>query len=64
MLAAAALIPEGVIVAGQVSVGNYLQADALSAWFDVIIGVVGSTGTLYAVGRGIWVRNWIAGTCQ
>src|SRR5262249_25418241 len=27
-----------------------LQADALSAWLDLIIGVVGSTGTLYAVG--------------
>jgi hydrogenase-4 component F len=50
MLACAALIAERVIGAGEVSVGSYLQADALSAWLDMIIGVVGSTGTLYAVG--------------
>jgi hydrogenase-4 component F len=30
--------------------GSYLQADALSAWLDLIVGIVGSTGTLYAVG--------------
>jgi hydrogenase-4 component F len=50
MLASAALVSERVITAGQVSVGSLLQADALSAWLDLIIGVVGSTGTLYAVG--------------
>ena len=50
MLASAALVAERVITAGQVSVGSLLQADALSAWLDLIIGVVGSTGTLYAVG--------------
>ncbi len=50
MLAAAALVAERVIAAGTVSVGVFLQADALSAWLDVIIGFVGSTGTLYAVG--------------
>lgn len=50
MLASAALVAERVIAAGHVSVGNLLQADALSAWLDLIIGIVGSTGTLYAVG--------------
>ncbi len=50
MLASAALVAERVIAAGQVSVGSLLQADALSAWLDLIIGIVGSTGTLYAVG--------------
>ena len=50
MLASAALVAERVITAGHVSVGSLLQADALSAWLDLIIGVVGSSGTLYAVG--------------
>ncbi|MBI4401084.1 MAG: hydrogenase 4 subunit F [Nitrospirae bacterium] len=50
MLASAALVAERVIVSGSVSVGIFLQADALSAWLDLIIGIVGSTGTLYAVG--------------
>ena len=50
MLTAALLLTHRVIVAGSVSVGMVLQADALSAWLDLIIGLVGSTGTLYAVG--------------
>ena len=50
MLVATVLVAEGVIAAGTVSVGVFLQADALSAWLDLIIGVVGSTGTLFAVG--------------
>ncbi|MEK7235018.1 MAG: proton-conducting transporter membrane subunit, partial [Nitrospirota bacterium] len=50
MLAAAALVTGQVIAAGEVSVGAFLQADALSAWLDLIIGFVGSSGTLYAVG--------------
>ena len=50
MLASAALVAERVIADRNVSVGNLLQADALSAWLDLIIGIVGSTGTLYAVG--------------
>jgi len=50
MLVAALLVVEGVIVDGIVSAGVFLQADALSAWLDLIIGVVGSTGTLYATG--------------
>ena len=50
MLAAALLLAYRVIVSGSVSDGMFLQADALSAWLDLIIGLVGSTGTLYAVG--------------
>src|SRR5574341_1744294 len=50
LLASAARVAERVIAAGHVSAGSLLQADALSAWLDLIIGVVGSSGTLYAVG--------------
>ena len=50
MLAAAALVAGQVIAAGEASVGGFLQVDALSAWLDLIIGFVGSSGTLYAVG--------------
>lgn len=50
MPAAAALVAERVIAVGDVSVAGFLQADALSAWLDLIIGLVGGTGTLYAVG--------------
>lgn len=50
MLASVGLVMEQVIDAGTVSAGVLLQADALSAWLDLIIGVVGGTGTLYAVG--------------
>jgi hydrogenase-4 component F len=50
MLVSAALVAERVIAAGNVSAGGFLQADALSAWLDLLLGVVGSTGTLYAVG--------------
>ncbi|MDE3051195.1 MAG: hydrogenase 4 subunit F, partial [Nitrospirota bacterium] len=50
MLAAAALVAGQIIAAGEASVGGFLQVDALSAWLDLIIGFVGSSGTLYAVG--------------
>ena len=50
MLTSAALVTERVIAAGQVSVESLLYADALSAWLNMIIGGVGSTGALYAVG--------------
>ena len=50
MLSAAALVAERVIAAGEVFAGGFLQADALSAWLDLIFGLVGSTGTLYALG--------------
>lgn len=50
MLASALLVVERVIASGGLSVSTLLQTDALSAWLDLIIGVVGSTGTLYAVG--------------
>jgi hydrogenase-4 component F len=50
MLTAAALVAGQVVAVGEVSVGDFLQADALSAWLDLILGFVGSSGTLYAVG--------------
>lgn len=50
LLAGAALVAERVIAGGDVSAGGFLQADALSAWLDLIIGFVSATGTLYAVG--------------
>lgn len=50
MMAAPVLVAGQVIAAGEVSVGGFLQVDALSAWLDLIIGFVGSSGTLYAVG--------------
>lgn len=50
ILAAVGLVAERVISAGEMSAGGFLRADALSAWLDLIFGVVGSTGTLYAVG--------------
>jgi hydrogenase-4 component F len=49
MLASAGLLADEVIRNGAVSIEGF-QTDALSAWLDLIIGVVGSTGTLYAVG--------------
>ena len=48
--AAAALILERVLLERHVGVARLLYADGLSAWLDVILGLVGATGTLYAVG--------------
>jgi hydrogenase-4 component F len=50
LLASAVLVAGNVAAGDSVSAGAFLQADALSAWLDVILGLVGSTGTLYAVG--------------
>lgn len=50
ILAASVLVAGQVITAGEASVGDFLQADALSAWLDLLLGFVGSTGTLFAVG--------------
>jgi hydrogenase-4 component F len=50
MLTAVGVILQRVNATGSLSAGAWLQADALSAWLDLIIGVVGGTGTLYAVG--------------
>ncbi len=50
LLASAVLVAGNVAAAGSVSAGVFLQADALSAWLDIILGLVGSTGTVYAVG--------------
>jgi len=50
MLASAALVADRVIDGGNAAVEGFLHTDALSAWFDLLLGVVGGTGTLYAVG--------------
>ncbi len=50
LLIATALVVERVAARGRVSFGLFPEADALSAWFDVILGVVGAAGTLYAIG--------------
>lgn len=50
MLVSTALLLEWVIGHQEASVGSLLRADALSAWIDLIIGMVGATGTLFAVG--------------
>ncbi len=50
MPASALLVMEHVVTGDRPAVEGLLQADALSAWLDLILGVVGGTGTLYAVG--------------
>lgn len=50
LLASALLVFDRVVTYGGLSVGILLQTDALSAWLDLTIGVVGGTSTLYAVG--------------
>jgi hydrogenase-4 component F len=50
MFMAAALVVETVATEGEAAVGQFFHADALSAWLDLTIGMVGATGTLYAVG--------------
>lgn len=50
LVSAALLVVERVATEGQASVVPLLRADAMSAWMDLILGTVGGTGTLYAVG--------------
>jgi len=50
MLVSTALLLEWVIGHQEASVGSFLRADALSAWLDLTLGIVGATGTLFAVG--------------
>lgn len=50
LLAATVLLVERVITDGHASVAFLLQTDVLSAWLDLVIGIVGATGTIYAVG--------------
>ncbi len=50
LLASTVLLAEWVITRGGASAGSLLQTDALSAWITLIIGMVGASGTLYAVG--------------
>jgi hydrogenase-4 component F len=50
MLSAVGLLIATVAREGQVTVWFLLRADPLSAWLDIVIGIVGATGSLYAVG--------------
>src|SRR5512132_3055033 len=53
---AAILLAAGALVVGEVGTGTsltfglILYTDALSAWLDLVLAVVGATGTLFAVG--------------
>lgn len=50
MLAATVLVVHTVAAGERAEVAPLLYTDGLSAWLDLIIGLVGATGTLYAVG--------------
>jgi hydrogenase-4 component F len=50
LLAAGALVVEKVGRGEPVTFGLLLYTDALSAWLDLVLAVVGATGTLFAVG--------------
>ena len=50
MVVSSMLLVDEVSVSGPVSFLLFLRADSLSAWFDLVIGIVAGTGTLYAVG--------------
>ncbi len=50
MVISAMLLVDAVSGSVPVSFLIFLRADAISAWFDLVIGIVAATGTLYAVG--------------
>ncbi|MGD9852951.1 MAG: proton-conducting transporter membrane subunit [Nitrospirales bacterium] len=50
MIISSLLLVDEVSVSGPVSFLVFLRVDAMSAWFDLVIGIVAGTGTLYAVG--------------
>ncbi len=50
LLAAGAHVVAGVGTGEPATVGLLLYTDALSAWLDLVLAVVGATGTLFAVG--------------
>lgn len=50
LAAASALVVQRVLAGEPRLVTPLLQTDVLSVWLDLIIGIVGATGTLYAVG--------------
>jgi len=50
LLAAGAHVVAGVGTGEPITVGLLLYTDALSAWLDLVLAVVGTTGTLFAVG--------------
>src|SRR6266704_1023895 len=60
LLAAGAHVVAGVGTGEPITVGLLLYTDALSAWLDLVLAVVGTTGTLFAVD--IWTSNSTAGS--
>src|SRR2546427_7174394 len=50
LLAAGAHVVGGVGTGDPATVGLLLYTDALSAWLDLVLAVVGTTGTLFALG--------------
>jgi len=50
MVISSLLLIDGVSENGPVSFPAFLRVDVISAWFDLVIGIVAGTGTLYAVG--------------
>lgn len=50
LLAAGASVVEGVGTGDPATVGLLLYTDALGAWLDLVLALVGATGTLFAVG--------------
>src|SRR5713101_3518418 len=50
LLAAGAHVVAGVGTGEPATVGLLLYTDALSAWLDLVLAVVGTTGTLFALG--------------
>lgn len=43
-------VVRSVVETGEANVGALLHADALSAWLDLLMGIVAASGTLYAIG--------------
>jgi hydrogenase-4 component F len=43
-------VVRSVVGSGEANVGALLHADALSAWLDLLMGIVAASGTLYAIG--------------
>ena len=50
MVISSMFLVDAVSGSGPVSFLVFLRADAISAWFDLVLGIVAATGTLYAVG--------------
>ena len=50
LLGATLGVIRSVVGTGEANVGALLHTDALSAWLDLLMGIVAASGTLYAVG--------------